>query len=429
MSIKYQYLIFIILIHAIIAGLSYYILRDQKWYFLLTEVGIIGSLYLSYRIYNNFIKPIDLMKTGVDAIKDEDFNVQFLKTGSGEINGLIEVFNKMLEKLRQERVTSQEQSYFLESIISASPIGMILLDYDDKLTTINPAARDILSIKSVDQIDLSKIPSDVVQRVLAIPIGQSDLISIDNVNRYRCQVNSVVHKGFNRKFIMIEELSKELLENEKKAYGKVIRMMAHEVNNSMGAINSILDTVIDFGLDQPEDQDFADSLKAAKNRNNDLALFMKNFAEVVRLPDPIKKDVNINELLMLVRSIMSSQAESHTIEIQLDLPSDPVKLYCDPNQMQQILINAVKNSIESIGESGAVTLRASHKRPQIVVIDNGAGITKEHQDKLFTPFYSSKPTGQGIGLILIRDILLNHGAKFRLYSTEDLSETRFEMSF
>ena len=429
MSIKYQYLIFLILIHAIIAGLSYYILRDQKWYFLLTEVGIIGSLYLSYRIYNNFIKPIDLMKTGVDAIKDEDFNVQFLKTGSGEINGLIEVFNKMLEKLRQERVTSQEQSYFLESIISASPIGMILLDYDDKLTTINPAARDILSIKSVDQIDLSKIPSDVVQRVLAIPIGQSDLISIDNVNRYRCQVNSVVHKGFNRKFIMIEELSKELLENEKKAYGKVIRMMAHEVNNSMGAINSILDTVIDFGLDQPEDQDFADSLKAAKNRNNDLALFMKNFAEVVRLPDPIKKDVNINELLMLVRSIMSSQAESHTIEIQLDLPSDPVKLYCDPNQMQQILINAVKNSIESIGESGAVTLRASHKRPQIVVIDNGAGITKEHQDKLFTPFYSSKPTGQGIGLILIRDILLNHGANFRLYSTEDLSETRFEMSF
>ena len=429
MSIKYQYLIFIILIHAIIAGLSYYILRDQKWYFLLTEVGIIGSLYLSYRIYNNFIKPIDLMKTGVDAIKDEDFNVKFLKTGSGEINGLIEVFNKMLEKLRQERVTSQEQSYFLESIISASPIGMILLDYDDKLTTINPAARDILSIKSVDQIDLSKIPSDVVQRVLAIPIGQSDLISIDNVNRYRCQVNSVVHRGFNRKFIMIEELSKELLENEKKAYGKVIRMMAHEVNNSMGAINSILDTVIDFGLDQPEDQDFADSLKAAKNRNNDLALFMKNFAEVVRLPDPIKKDVNINELLMLVRSIMSSQAESHTIEIQLDLPSDPVKLYCDPNQMQQILINAVKNSIESIGESGAVTLRASHKCPQIVVIDNGAGITKEHQDKLFTPFYSSKPTGQGIGLILIRDILLNHGANFRLYSTEDLSQTRFEMSF
>ncbi len=132
---------------------------------------------------------------------------------------------------------------------------------------------------------------------------------------------------------------------------------------------------------------------------------------------------------MLVRSIISSQAESHTIEIQLDLPSDPVKLYCDPNQILQILINAVKNSIESIGENGAVTLRDSHKRPQIVVIDNGAGITKKHQDKLFTPFYFSKPTKQVIGLILIRDILLNHGASFRLYSTDDLSETRFEMSF
>ncbi len=429
MSIKYQYLIFILLIHGIIAGLSYYILKDQKWYFLLSEVGILTSLYLSYRIYNNFIKPIDLMKTGVDAIKDEDFNVQFLHTGSGEINGLIDVFNKMLEKLRQERVTAQEQSYFLESIISASPIGMVLLDYDDHITNINPAAREMLSLKSVDELDLSKIPSAVIKRVLSIPLGHSDLISIDNVNRYRCQVNSVVHKGFNRKFIMIEELSKELLESEKQAYGKVIRMMAHEVNNSMGAINSILDTVIDFGLDKPEDKDFADSLKAAKSRNNDLALFMKKFAEVVRLPDPVKREVNINELLMLVRSIMTPQAEAYNITIQLDLPSDAVQISCDPNQMQQILINAVKNSIESIGDHGTVTLQVSHRKPQLVVIDDGAGITKEQQEKLFTPFYSSKPTGQGIGLILIRDILLNHGANFRLYSSEDLSETRFEMSF
>ncbi len=430
MSIKYQYLIFILLIHSLVAGLSYYILIDSKWYFLLSEVGIILSLALSYRIYSNFIKPIELMQTGVDAIKDEDFNVKFLKTGSGDINGLIDVFNQMLEKLRLERVKTQEQSFFLESIIKASPIAMILLDYDERITDINPAALEILSLENADQeMPLSSIDNTIVSEILKIPIGEKELITLDNVTRYRCQVSSVIHKGFNRKFIMIEELSKELLESEKQAYGKVIRMMAHEINNSMGAINSILDTVIEYGLQESEDEEYAEFLTIARKRNEDLARFMKNFANVVRLPDPVMDEVSIGELLLRIKSIMVAQAHDRDIDIKLQLPAKPLVIQCDESQIQQILINAVKNSIESIGTEGSITLVASHHAPHLIVIDDGPGISEEQKSKLFTPFYSSKPTGQGIGLILIRDILMNHGATFQLYTDNLKDETRLEITF
>lgn len=430
MSIKYQYLLFILLIHAIIAGLAYYVLADQKWYFLLSEVGILLSLALSYRIYINFIKPIELMQTGVDAIRDEDFNVKFLKTSSGDINGLIDVFNQMLEKLRHERIRTQEQSLFLESIIEASPIAMILLSYDEYVTDMNPAAELILSFTHADyDAPLSTIKSKLISQILKVPIGQSELISLDNVNRYRCQVNSVVHKGFKRKFIMIEELSKELLESEKLAYGKVIRMMAHEVNNSMGAVNSIIESVVEFGLQDEADKELSDSLKIAKRRNDDLAQFVKNFANVVRLPDPLIEEVNLGELLIRVKSIMASQASKLDIAINLVVPTAPLIMRCDQSQIQQILINAVKNSIESIGDTGQITLIASQESPHLSVIDNGPGISHEEQGHLFTPFYSTKPDGQGIGLILIRDILLNHKATFQLYTDKEAAETRLEISF
>ena len=370
------------------------------------------------------------MQTGVDAIKDEDFNVKFLKTSSGDINGLIDVFNQMLEKLRHERIRTQEQSLFLESIIEASPIAMILLSYDEYVTDMNPAAELILSFTHADyDAPLSTIKSKLISQILKVPIGQSELISLDNVNRYRCQVNSVVHKGFKRKFIMIEELSKELLESEKLAYGKVIRMMAHEVNNSMGAVNSIIESVVEFGLQDEADKELSDSLKIAKRRNDDLAQFVKNFANVVRLPDPLIEEVNLGELLIRVKSIMASQASKLDIAINLVVPTAPLIIQCDESQIQQILINAVKNSIESIVQGGQITLIASQESPHLSVIDNGPGISHEEQGHLFTPFYSTKPDGQGIGLILIRDILLNHKATFQLYTDKEAAETRLEISF
>jgi len=229
---------------------------------------------------------------------------------------------------------------------------------------------------------------------------------------------------------MIEELSKEFLESEKEAYGKVIRMMAHEVNNSMGAVNSILQSVMDFGFEgEGEENDYVASLNIAKSRNEDLARFMKNFAEVVRLPSPVLKLHDVVEIVEMVVGIMTPLATEHNIKIELIKNSTKYENLLDINLLQQALVNIIKNAIESIGNDGIIKVTLDDRQPHIIVADNGAGIDSATKAKLFSPFFSTKPTGQGIGLIIIRDILIGHQASFTLDTDQNSEWTEFKIGF
>ena len=432
MRLKYQYGLFIGILHVVFAILIYKVLDGQGWYFLIAEIGIILSLIISYQIYNSLIRPLELMKSGVDAIKDEDFNVKFLKTNSYEMNELITVFNQMLDKLGEERVRTQEQAYFLEGLINASPVGMIILDFDDKIASINPKAKEFLK---VGQYDLPKsllnIKQPLVNLLTQLEVGKSKVLTTDGIHKYKCQINNVVHCGFNRKFIMIEELSKELLASERSAYGKVIRMMAHEVNNSMGAVNSILQSVIEFGFEEGdnEDEEYISSLEIARDRNSDLAQFMKNFADVIRLPTPQMKSVDLSELVRRAVMTMMPMAKDHSVKINFEGPDNGVLLMLDATLITQVIVNIIKNAIESIETGGEVNVLLDDGWPQLIISDNGAGIPTDVQDKLFSPFFSTKPTGQGIGLIVIRDILVNHNATFSLSTNQETGWTEFKVSF
>jgi len=369
------------------------------------------------------------MRSGVNAIKDGDYNVKFLSTKSTEINELIDVYNAMLDELRNEGLRTQEQAYFLENLIRASPVGIIILDYDDKIAEINAKAKWILNIRNkVDGLKMEEVTHPLSAVIKSLNVGENKIISLDGIRKYKCQINQVIHKGFQRKFILIEELSQELLENEKAAYGKVIRMMAHEVNNSMGAVNSILQSVVDFAFEDGDDE-YIDALNLAKERNEDLALFMKRFADVIRLPVPVKVPTNIYTLMDGVISIMKPMAISRNIEIEFNYTSDRIMIACDPTQIQQVLVNVLKNAVESIDEGGHIRVDISEIAPHILIIDDGAGIAPEVKERLFSPFFSTKPTGQGIGLIITRDILLHHNATFSLSTDEDSGLTSFEIGF
>ncbi|MEL6123024.1 MAG: ATP-binding protein [Bacteroidota bacterium] len=430
MKLRFLYALYLLVLHLVIAGLLYWILKDKyKWYFLGSELFLIASGVIGYQVFKSLTKPINLMYTGITAVKEGDVNVRFAQTKSEEMNTLIEVFNIMLDRLSEERLRTQEQAYFLENIVRAAPIGMVLLDYDDHIAMMNPRARSYFQVGNDDKVlvGLRQLSSPLAQSIAQLETGVSKVINLDGVQRFRCHVNSVIHKGFDRRFVMIEELSQELLENEKKAYGKVIRMMAHEVNNSMGAINSILQSVIDFGFE--DENEFTESLALARDRNEELAKFMKNFAEVIRLPPPMKREVEIVQFVTNTAQLMRGPAEARGIQIVLKNEISSHHLTMDPSQIRQVLVNVIKNAIESIDQGGNIVITVSDVGPQIVVADNGPGISLEAEEKLFSPFYSTKPTGQGIGLILTRDILLNHDAKFSLRTNRETGWTLFSIDF
>ena len=430
MSLRIKYILFIILIHLVFTILLLQLFKDQLYFFLLSESLIFISLYISIKLYQALIRPIALMKTGVNAIIDEDFNTKFLKTGSYEMDQLILVFNRMLDRLRQERTRTEEQAYFLENLINASPIGMIILDYDENISSMNAQAMSCLSIKSKEvPKTFSEIDHPFAIFIKNLESGRSEIFTINGILQYKCQIEPIFHRGFYRKFIVIEELSSELIKSEKLAYGKVIRMMAHEVNNSMGAINSILQTVIDFGFKDEENADLKESLMVAMDRNNSLADFVKNFAKVIRLPLPNKTSTNLLVLIERCVGIFSSQFYQRQISVRVNCAEEPPTLMMDPIQIEQVVLNILKNAMESIDYSGHIHITLSTNKPQLVIADDGPGILPKDEEMIFSPFFSTKPNGQGIGLILTREILTNHEAQFSLV-TDPLDQwTKFSLSF
>lgn len=393
----------------------------------MSEVGVLISLYLSYELYKAFIRPIVLMQGGADAILEEDFSVKFTPTASGDVNKLIHVYNSMIDRLRLERTSMEEQSHFVQKLINVSPLGIVILDYDNIVTEFNEKARTMLQVgENLIGSDIEDTPSRLLTRISELEVGTSEIITLDGITKFKCQVAEVIQKGFRRKFILMDNMSSELLATEKEAYGRIIRMMAHEVNNSMGAINSIIDSVLEFGLKLPEEMDLASSLEIAKERNTRLSAFMSNYAAVLRLPAPDLVKINISHLLKKSAQLYIPIAREHKIGMHMDVEAEAT-IFADETLLEQAFSNIFQNSIEAIGRGGNIQVKLQTSPFLIDIIDDGSGIKDDLKAKLFTPFFSTKETGQGVGLMIVREILASHNLQFRLRTDSITRLTHFEI--
>jgi signal transduction histidine kinase len=196
--------------------------------------------------------------------------------------------------------------------------------------------------------------------------------------------------------------------------------MSHEVNNTVGATTSLLESCLHY-KDQvrAEDrEDFERALGVVIGRTRELNVFMQGFSDVVRLPAPRKRDLDLRGIVEDVGALFRAELDRRRIAWRIDGGSDPILIPMDRGQMEQALVNIVKNAMEAIGENGAIVVSlsppAGAARARLVVEDTGGPLTPEVQAQLFTPFYTTRPHGQGIGLTLVQDILDRHGFEFSL---------------
>lgn len=369
--------------------------------------------------------------SGVEAIRDRDFTTKFVTTGKHEMDELIAVYNQMIDVLRTERTKQEQQHFFLEKLIQTSPTGIIILDYDNKVHQLNPKAIQFLGAdeKSFINKQVEEIEHPVMKQISGLQSGESKTISLNGVNTYKLQKSHFIDRGFPRVFVMMEELTVEILEAEKKAYGKVIRMMAHEVNNTIGPVNSILESTLKNGqMLNEQNATLKNALQVAVERNHNLNIFMRNFADVVRLPQPRKRKVDLHKMISNITTLMSLKAGEKEIEFKYNLAVEPIIISADEQQMEQALINIVKNAIEAIEQRGTITFKTISHPSRLIVSDTGKGIDASLEDQLFSPFFSTKKDGQGVGLMLVREILTNHHYKFSL-NTIEKGRTDFVIDF
>ncbi|WP_353721048.1 ATP-binding protein [Dyadobacter sp. 676] len=417
LSTKTKYIAYIAVLHLVLILLVYKLLFENKALFIASEVFLLLSAGMSIVLYNNFMQPIQFVKSGIEAIKDKDFSIKFVPTGKGEVDVLIEVYNMMIDQLREERVRLNEQHFFLEKLIEASPISIIVLDYDDRIESLNSKGKSQFELtdKTLVGKKLAETGLPLLAELADMLDGESRLIKTNGIETFKAQRSYFMDRGFRRSFLMIEELTNEILESEKNAYGKVIRMMAHEVNNTLGATDSILQTTTHL-LSDTDYGDIKEALHVASERNQQLTRFMRNFADVVRLPAPMPGQTDMGQLIRDVTVFMQNAASARNVKV-LSEGRENVFWNVDKGQMEQVLINVIKNAVEACESGQEVRVVATPDR--IVIRNNGKPIELEVSTKLFNPFFSTKRDGQGIGLTLSREILGNHGFGFALETGPD----------
>lgn len=427
MKLQTKYIVFVAILHLTALVLSYFIFRENKILFIISEVFIIISIVMAWQLYKELIQPLQLLLRGTDAIKDRDFNVKFLSTGKYEMDQLIQVYNQMMDELRTERTRQEQQYLFLEKLIYTSPTGILILDYDDNIHQANPKALQLLGAEENEIIRKSvhELSFPIIQQLKLLPSGHAKTFTMNGAVTYKLQKSHFIDRGFPRHFVMMEELTAEILEAEKKTYGKVIRMMAHEVNNTIGPVNSILQFTLQS---QQHSEALTNALQIAIERNNNLNSFMRNFADLVRIPVPVKKSIDLTRLLHNTTNLMQLRAGEKKINFLHEHPSHALMIVADIQQIEQALINIIKNAMEAIDEEGVITIITHADPKQLIIRDTGNGISPEFEEYLFSPFYSTKKDGQGVGLVLIREILANHGYSYTL-KTVAPGSTEFSIIF
>ncbi|RYY26753.1 MAG: HAMP domain-containing protein [Chitinophagaceae bacterium] len=415
MKISTKYILFVVIVHLAALVLSFFVFIDEKWIFLVAEAFILVSIYISWKIYQQLIQPLNLLVQGAEAIADRDFNISFLETGNYEMDKLIKVYNRMMNELRIERTKQQEQHYFLEKLIHTSPTGIMVLDFDGKIDQVNPMAANLLGIQFEKLINnhINSLDHPVMLKLNNMQSGGSATVKMAAAT-FKVHKSHFMDRGFPRYFVMIEVLTAEILEAEKNAYGKVIRMMAHEVNNTIGPVNSIMHSALKKISTMQGERPLSEALQIAVDRNSNLNIFMRNFADLVRLPPPQKQIVDLLPVVMSSARLMASRTGDKKIKFNYPVNNVPAFITADQQQIEQVLINIIKNAMESIEDAGEINFIINSDSRILIISDTGKGIDEELSQNLFKPFFSTKKDGQGIGLTLIREVLHNHGFNFSL---------------
>ena len=388
------------------------------YYFLLLSLLIVGLFALLMRLTFNVHPTIFYVAEGMLVVVLIFLVVFYRKvirpivapSGQKETDEIVKTFNALITRLRNEHLRLDEQNSFLNLLIDASPMGVILCDLSGNVKSMNPAAQKMLT------------PA-ISEAMKTLPLGEDTTLRLSNSQIYHLSHLSFLDRGYQHPFFLIESLTSEVMKAEKVAYEKVIRMIAHEVNNNVAGIVSTLDLI---GEELHSDTS-KEALDASRERTQKMAEFVTRFANVVKIPEPQLTLCDLSEEVEACHSFLEGLCQTHHIHLTFHLTDEAIPVHLDTTLFQQALVNIVKNAIESITDKGEITITTVPKT--LTITDNGRGISPEVAQHIFTPFYSTKPQGQGLGLLLIRDILTKHGCTFTLLTSPDDGLTRFTIVF
>ena len=386
----------------------------------------------------------------LDSISFDDLSYSF-KTQSDDpiVQRLHRELNEAMLKLRSARREKDSEFLFFKNIVMHVGIGLIIFKEDGKIEIFNSAARRLLKINRAENIeDLREVSEPLVQVFKKLKTGGRELFRLkigDDIVQLSVYAIELTLRGDNVKLVSLQNIQSELEEKEMEAWQNLVRVLTHEIMNSVTPISSLAGIVEEelqehmalqegTPLTQEQLHDIHLSLQTISKRSEGLIHFVKEFRSLTAIPKPkigvIEVKCLLDELCMLHRKELMEKG----IHLDISVYPEDLTLSADKNMIEQVIINLLKNAIQSFEEQASdrqITLKAyltEKSRPVISIRDNGTGIDPEALEKIFIPFFTTKKTGSGIGLSLSRQIMRQHQGTLTVKSTVGKG-TEFFMRF
>lgn len=387
---------------------------------------LIGGFWLGYAlaVRERVTRPLQTMANLLTALREGDFSVRARGANRDEpLGDVLAEINLLSGVLQEQRLGALEATALLRTVMEEIDVAIFAFDGNETLRLVNRSGQELLAQpaerilgRGAGELDLQDCLLGDATRVLArnFPGG---------AGRWGMRRTSFREGGLPHSLVVIADLSQPLREEELKAWQRLVRVIGHELNNSLAPIKSIAGS-LNTMLRKPArasdwETDMFAGLEIIEARAEGLNKFMQSYARFARLPQPTKLPVEIAPLLRRIASL-----ETRTmVEI---VPGPEVVVAADSAQLEQVIINLVKNAVEARPEAGQpgeptccvrIGWRKSTGVLEIFVEDDGPGIA--NPQNLFVPFFTTKPSGSGIGLVLCRQILENHGGNLTLENRAD----------
>jgi two-component system, NtrC family, nitrogen regulation sensor histidine kinase NtrY len=390
------------------------------------------------------------MASFLDSIKFDDLSSTF-KTESKDpsIQRLHQEMNEALVKLRYSRQERDSEYLFYKNIVMHVGIGLIIFKEDTgKIEIFNSAARRLLKVNRAETVaDLKEVSETLVNVFTRLRTGGRELLRLkvgEDFIQLSVYAIELTLRGENLKLISLQNIQSELEEKEMEAWQNLVRVLTHEIMNSVTPISSlagIVEDEIKIHLRDNEDkplqkEQLADihlSLQTISKRSEGLIHFVKEFRSLTHIPKPKPENILVSPLFDEIAILHKKELGEKGIKLECSIEPTDITIMADKILIEQVVINLIKNAIQAFdeGENKLIILKAYHNekmRPVISVKDNGTGIDPEALEKIFIPFFTTKKTGSGIGLSLSRQIMRQHQGTLTVKSTVGKG-TEFLMRF
>ncbi len=355
-------------------------------------------------------------------------------------------FNEVLEAFRRARSEKEEHWQYLNTVVQQVRTGIFSYDTDGNVQLMNTNAKKFLGVTSTmkDITELRDRNPVLYEMIDSTLPGKSSLYKEGTELQLTIQVTEMRIRGNAVKLVTLQNIQTELQKQELEAWQNLTRVLRHEIMNSITPISSLTSTlreILDYDLVKKENgyelkdegaEDLREGLDTIESRSKGLIRFIDAYREYTSLPMPKIKTVRVLDLITRVGQFMGTQLKKSPIIFNYSCESEFLTIQADEEMIEQVLINLVKNAIESIGQkpNGQITLRGRSTEQGVVidVIDNGPGIIPEALTRIFVPFFTTKKSGSGIGLSLSRQIMQMHNGTLTVESKQDV-KTVFSLKF